>query len=136
MTVMENQKSHSSWISKNMTQILGFPKLLFFLWISILWSSNQKTELDGMFIFYADFFTFCILADKISRSAIFWFPIQNLNSVPIWETPYLNWRYDFVRLSRGFVKMHELRASLHTWKLCFLDQYKGLVNMKDTSIAS
>ena len=30
----------------------------FFLWISTLQSPNQKTELDGMFIFYADFFTF------------------------------------------------------------------------------
>ena len=34
----------------DMIQILGFPELLF-LRIGTLESSNQKTELDGMFIF-------------------------------------------------------------------------------------
>ena len=75
----------------------------FFLWISTLESPNQKTELDGMFIFLMLIFRlFFILADKISRFAKFWLPIQNLNSVALWEIPYLNLRHDFVRFSRDF----------------------------------
>ena len=45
---------------------------------------------------------FFILADKISRFAKSWLPIQNLNSVVVSEIPYLNWRYDFVRFSHDF----------------------------------
>ena len=45
---------------------------------------------------------FFILADKISRIAKSWLPIQNLNSVARSEIPYLNWRYDFVRFSHNF----------------------------------
>ena len=48
------------------------------------------------------FWLFFILADKISRFAKFWAPIQNLNSVAVWEIPYLNWRHDFVRFLRNF----------------------------------
>ena len=52
--------------------------------------------------FFQLFLTFFILDDKISRSAKFWFPIQNLNLVAVWEIPYLNWRYGFVRFLRNF----------------------------------
>ena len=45
---------------------------------------------------------FFIVADKISRFAKFWLPIQNLNSVARSEIPYLNWRYDFVTFSHNF----------------------------------
>ena len=87
---------------KDMIQILGFPEWLF-LWISTLESPNQKTELDGMFIFWCWFFDFFfILADKISRVEKFWIPIQNLNSVVLWEIPYLICTYDSVRFSRNF----------------------------------
>ena len=75
----------------------------FFLWISTLQSPNQKTELDGMFICWCWFFDFFfILADKISRFAKSWLPIQNLNSVAVSKIPYLNWRYNFVRFSHDF----------------------------------
>ena len=64
----------------------------FFLWIVTLEASDWKTKLDGMFIFlmllFRKFFT---LADKISRSARFWHPIQNLNSVALLELRHLNW---------------------------------------------
>ena len=43
-----------------------------------------------------------ILADKISRFAKSWLPIQNLNSVVRSEIPYLNWRYNFVTFSQNF----------------------------------
>ena len=45
---------------------------------------------------------FFILADKISRFAKSWLPIQNLNSVAVSKIPYLDWRYDFVRFSHDF----------------------------------
>ena len=45
---------------------------------------------------------FFILADKISRFAKSWLPIQNLNSVARSEIPYLNWRYNFVTFSHNF----------------------------------
>ena len=45
---------------------------------------------------------FFILADKISRFAKSWLPIQNLNSVARSEIPYLNWRHNFVTFSHNF----------------------------------
>ena len=45
---------------------------------------------------------FFILADKISRFAKSWLPIQNLNLVARSEIPYQNWRYDFVTFSHNF----------------------------------
>eukprot|EP00493_Phyllostaurus_siculus_P022707 UN23041 len=56
-----------------------------------------------MFIFLMLIFRlFFILADKISRFAKSWLPIQNLNSVARSEIPYLNWSYDFVTFSHNF----------------------------------
>ena len=43
-----------------------------------------------------------ILADKISRFASFWLPIQNLNSVALVELPHLNCEYVFMCLSANF----------------------------------
>eukprot|EP00493_Phyllostaurus_siculus_P010900 UN11053 len=56
----------------------------------------------GCLFFDADFSTFFILADKISRFAKSWLPIQNLISVVLSEILYLNWRYDFVTFSHNF----------------------------------
>ena len=53
-----------------------------------------------------------ILADKISRFAKSWLPIQNLISVAISEIPSLNWRYDFVRFS------HDSCQNAWTSSLC------------------
>ena len=66
------------------------------------WSLQmKKLSLMECLFFDADFFyIFFILADKISRSAKFWAPIQILNSVAAWERPHLNWRCDFVRFLR------------------------------------
>ena len=55
-----------------------------------------------MFIFWCWFFDFFNLADKISRFAKSWLPIQNLNSMARSEIPYLNWRYYFVTFSHNF----------------------------------
>eukprot|EP00493_Phyllostaurus_siculus_P021571 UN21899 len=48
------------------------------------WSLQiKKRGLMGCLIFDPDFLTFFILANKSSRSAKFWAPIQNLNSVEV-----------------------------------------------------
>ena len=65
--------------------------------------SNLKNE--AWWDFYFSMLTFrkiFILADKISRFAKSWLPIQNLNSVARSEIPYLNWMYDFVTFSHNF----------------------------------
>ena len=66
----------------------------------------------GCLFFDADFSTFFILADKISRLVKSWAPIQNLNSVAVWEISHRNWRYDFVRFS------HDLCQNAWTSSLC------------------
>ena len=43
-----------------------------------------------------------ILADKISRFAKSWLPMQNLNSVACSEISYLNRRHNFVTFSHNF----------------------------------
>ena len=45
---------------------------------------------------------FFILADKISRFAKSWLRVQNLYSMAVSKTPYLNWKYDFVTFSHNF----------------------------------
>ena len=59
---------------------------------------------------------FFILADKISRFAKSWLPIQNLNSVAVSEILYLNWMYNFMRFSHDFGQnawTSSLRANLN-----------------------
>ena len=85
-----------------MIQILVFLELIFCLvWRFGVPKSKNETWWDVYFLMLI-FWLFFILADKISRSAKFWAPIQNLNSVAAWEIPHLNWRYDFVRFLRNF----------------------------------
>ena len=63
--------------------LFGFSELLFSLDWHFGVSKSKKRSLMGCLFFGADFSTFFILADKISRSARFWPPIQNLNSLAI-----------------------------------------------------
>ena len=79
-----------------------FSEITFFSGLA-LWSlQTEKRSLMWCLFFNADFLTFFILANKISRFAKFWIQIQNLNSVAVWEIPYSNRRYDFVKFSRDF----------------------------------
>ena len=75
------------------------------------WSKSKNGSWWDVYFFMLIFWLFFILADKISRFAKFWSPIENLNSVAVWEIPYLNWRYAFVRFSHDPLN---LRKSTHS----------------------
>ena len=92
----------------------------FFLWISTLESPNQKTELDGMFIFWCwffDFFSFWPIKSADLQNPGFqskiwtWWHVQkyliSIGDIILWH------------FRTTFVKMHELRASVHTRIMVF-----------------
>ena len=87
---------------KDMIQILGFPELLFSLDEHFEVSESKNGAWWDVYFSMLIFRLFFILADKISRFAKSWLPIQNLNSVARSEIPYLNWRYNFVTFTHNF----------------------------------
>jgi len=103
-----------------MIQIPGFPELLFFTGLALWNLQIKKRSLMGGLFFDADFLTFFIFADKISRFTRFCLPIQNLISVALWEIPYLNWKYlkknHVVRFSRDFCQNAWTLSLCAHWK--------------------
>ena len=91
-----------SFCTKDMIQIFGFPELIFCVDYHFAVSKSKKGAWWDVYFFMLIFRLFFILADKISRFAKSWLPIQNLNLVARSEIPYLNWRYDFVTFSHNF----------------------------------
>ena len=109
----------------------------FFLWISTLESPNQKTKLDGMFIFWCwffDFFSFWPIKSADLQNPGFqskiwtrWHVRNTLSKLKVWFCDI------FTQLLSKCMNFEPLYTPE---KWCFFDQHGSHVNTKRISVVS
>ena len=110
-----------------------FSGITFFSGLSLWRLQIEKWTLMWCLFFDADFWKF----SHFRRSARFWLPFQNLNSVVLSESPHLNYKYLFMQLPANFLSEcinFDTLCTFHNW--CYLDQHSNHGNTKHTSPAS